>query len=298
MNILFTGCSSYIAKYVITRLLRDGEIILGVSRTNPNIIHGNFSWISHDLSISPYFPERNIDIIIHMAGQSLLNKSAEEYLKSNILVTENVVKIARKLAPRLIIYTSSIKVYGTVRVSEVTENTDIINPGLYGLTKYFCENILQENIQTISLRMPGVIGVGSHGWIDGVYKTLKKSASLSISNMLYNHLIHVRDIYGFIRHIFDEQYDTSDSFIICADELTTSLEVVELMRKELYSNSLIDCQEKDNENKYVLSNKKLLTKYRPLTVKASIYLYLQEMSLGFDKYSHGKLEAAEKTVLA
>lgn len=149
MIFLVTGCSSYIARYVIKKLLANGDKVLGISRTNPNIVHHNFTWFAHDLSKSPYkLDAASADIIIHMAAQSLLNKSATEYLHSNILLTYHVSKMAAELKPKATIYTSSMKVYGDIREKIATEDIDIINPELYGQTKYFGEKILQETIPT------------------------------------------------------------------------------------------------------------------------------------------------------
>ena len=279
MIFLVTGCSSYIAKYVIKKLLADGDKVFGISRTNPNIVHSNFTWLAHDLSKSPYkLDAASVDIIIHMAAQSLLSKSATEYLQSNILLTYHVSKMASELKPKAVIYTSSMKVYGDIREKIATEDIDIINPGLYGQTKYFGEKILQEIKPTISLRMPGVIGVGSHGWIDGVYKRLKNNETLSIFNSPYNHVIHVLDIYGIIRQICDTEYFKTECFNVCAGGMSTSLEVVEFIKEELSSKSFIDVKEQDGGVTYVISNKKLLKIYSPMDVKNAISLYVREMN--------------------
>ena len=279
MIFLITGCSSYIAKHVTRKLLADGNRVIGVSRTDPNIEYEDFSWITHDLSKgSCALDTSSVDIIIHMAAQSLLNKSAEEYLNSNILITNHVGNMAKKLQPKAIIYTSSIKVYGEIRAKEATENIDIINPDLYGLTKYFGEKLLQEINPTISLRMPGVVGVGSHGWIDGIYKKLKNNEALSIFNSPYNHVIHVLDIYGIIRQICDTEYFKTDFFNVCAGDLSTSLEVVEQIKEGLSSESVIDINEQDDGVTHVLSNEKLLNLYKPMDVKDTIGLYIKEMN--------------------
>jgi nucleoside-diphosphate-sugar epimerase len=279
MNFLITGCSSYIARYVAEKLLSDGDRIIGISRTDPDIEHENFCWISHDLSKgSCELDTSSVDIIIHMAAQSLLNKSAAEYLSSNILITNHVGNMAKKLQPRAIIYTSSMKIYGEIRTKEATEDIDIINPELYGLTKYFGEKILQEIKPTISLRMPGVVSVGSHGWIDGIYKKLRRNETLSIFNSPYNHVIHALDIYGIIRQICDDEYFKTDSFNVCAGGLSTSLEVVELIKEGLCSESVIDVKEQDSVATYVLSNEKLLNLYKPMDVKDTIGLYIKEMN--------------------
>lgn len=278
MIFLVTGCSSYIARYVIKKLLANGDKVLGISRTNPNIVHHNFTWFAHDLSKSPYkLVAASVDIIIHMAAQSLLNKSATEYLHSNILLTYHVSKMAAELKPKATIYTSSMKVYGDIREKIATEDIDIINPELYGQTKYFGEKILQETIPTISLRMPGVIAVGSHGWVDGIYHKLKKNDPLIIYNAPYNHAVHACDIYGIIRQICTVGYYKNDAFNVCANGVTTSQDIVEFMKNELSSRSPIELKDPRNAISHMISNKKLLKIYSPMDIRDSLRLYVKEM---------------------
>ena len=278
MIFLVTGCSSYIAKYVIKKLLANGDKVLGISRTNPDIVHRNFNWFSHDLSKSPYkLNATSVDIIIHIAAQSLLNKSATEYLQSNILLTYHVSKMASELKPKAVIYTSSMKVYGDIREKIATEDIDIINPELYGQTKYFGEKLLQEAISTISLRMPGVIAVGSHGWINSTYDKLKKNESLVIYNAPYNHVVHAYDIYGIIKQICTIEYYKTDVFNVCASGVTTSLDIVKFMKNEVSSQSPIESEDGKNTITHVISNKKLLRIYNPMDIKDTLSLYIKEM---------------------
>lgn len=279
MTFLVTGCSSYIAKYVIKKLLADGDKVFGISRTNPAIVHHNFTWLAHDLSKNPYkMDTAPVDIIVHMAAQPLLNKSAVEYLHSNILLTYHVSKMAAELQPKAVIYTSSMKVYGEIREKVVTEDIDRINPELYGQTKYFGEKILQETIPTISLRMPGVIAVGSHGWVDSIYHKLKRNESLVIYNAPYNHVVHAHDIYGIVKQICSTGYYKNDVFNVCANGVTTSMEIAEFIKDAVSSGSPIEVKDPGNAVSHVISNKKLLTIYNPMDVKDSLRLYVKEMS--------------------
>ena len=278
MIFLVTGCSSYIAKYVIKKLLADGYKVFGISRTNPNIAHHNFHWLAHDLSKNPYvLGPASVDIIIHMAAQSLLNKSATEYLHSNILLTYHVSKMAAELKPRAVIYTSSMKVYGDIREKIATEDIDRINPELYGQTKYFGEKLLQETIPTISLRMPSVIAFGSHGWVDSIYHKLKKNESLVIYNAPYNHVVHAYDIYGIIRQICSIEYYKNDIFNVCANGVATSLEIVEFIKDAVSSRSPIELRDNKNTITHIISNKRLLNIYNPMDIKDSLRLYAKEM---------------------
>lgn len=276
MKFLVTGCSSYIARYVIRRLIEDGHNIVGISRFNPLIDHESFHWINHDLSETPCNVDEDIDVIIHMAAQSRLDKPTDEYIKKNIYVTYNTKEMAIALTPKVVIYASSLKVYGEIRDSVVTEETCMTNADLYGMTKYLGEKILEEGIPTVSIRMPGVIAVGSHGWINSVYHKLKKNELIKVYNAPYNHLIHAFDIFGIVNKVCEIRYFKNDIFNVCASGLSSSLEVTNYMHTVMGSKSIIEEYESDGTS-YIISNEKLKAIYQPLDVLGSIALYLDEM---------------------
>lgn len=277
MKYIVTGCSSYIAKYVINKLLGEGHQIVGISRSNPQIVHNSFRWISRDLSLALAVVDVEVDVIIHMAAQSLMDMSADEYVKKNIFITYNTKEMALCLRPKVIIYTSTIKVYGEIKDSRVTEKTDMINVGLYGMTKYLGEKILEESVPTISLRMPGVIAVGAHGWLDKIYHKLKNNVPVKIYNSPYNHVIHASDIFGIIKAVCGKNYFKNEAFNVCASSLSTSLEVISYISKVLDSKSTIEVIETEDRVTHVIANEKLRGLYIPLNVIDSIALYLDEM---------------------
>ena len=56
----------------------------------------------------------------------------------------------------------------------MSEDSDKINPIVYGQTKYISEKIFEGLDNTIILRCPSILGIGTHGWIDGIVQKLKK----------------------------------------------------------------------------------------------------------------------------
>lgn len=275
MRFLITGVSSYIARYIAQNLLDNGDAVIGVSRTDPTINHPHFQWIKADLSRNVPEIETCFDYFIHMAAVARLNRPASEYFEANLLLTDNIRKLALRLKPKAVFFTSSIKVYGQIHYKIVEENSPIYNPDLYGMSKYFCEKLLEEACQTISIRMPGTLAKGSYGWIDNVYQKLIKNEDISLKNSPYNHVIHAVDIYRFILKIIETERFKTDQFNICASGLSTSLEVVRLMKDFLNSDSNISSVE-DN-GFHVLSNKKISAIFKPMTVLDTIRLYLDEM---------------------
>ncbi|MCD4722135.1 MAG: NAD(P)-dependent oxidoreductase [Desulfobacula sp.] len=275
MNFLITGISSYIATYAAKKILNKGHQVVGVSRTTPNLIHPAFKWIEYDLSKKLLKLDIPIDFIVHMAAVARLDKTATDYFESNILLTNNIKKLALMIHPKAVFYTSSMKVYGEISCKVADEQMPIINPDLYGMSKYFGEKLLEQAMPAISIRMPGTIADGSYGWIDSVYQQLKKNKPVTLKNSSYNHVVHANDIVSFILKTIKLNQFQTNQFNICASGLSTSLKVVQMMKDYLSSTSEITWSDEDNF--HIISNKKISKLFQPMSVRKTIQLYLDEM---------------------
>ena len=161
MNIFLTGCTSYIGKYLVISFINQGDNVIGTSRTDPKIKNKKFN--------------TKIDFFVHVAGRRMIKgQKVGEYISSNVLVSYNLQKMIKKFNPKLTIYTSSRSIYGEVKDPILRENTNILNPDVYGQTKFLGEKILEEAGNTISLRLSTVLSKGAPGWILNVYQTIIK----------------------------------------------------------------------------------------------------------------------------
>ena len=275
MNFLITGISSYIARYITRQFLKDGDHVTGVSRSDPQIDHRNFEWIQTDLSRQLPDINRNIDYLIHMAAVARLDKPASTYFNANLLLTDNIRRLVLQVRPTLTFYTSSMKIYGQIKTEVVDETAPILNPDLYGMSKYFGEKLLEEAGPTVSIRMPNTIARGSYGWIDGIYKSLIKHEPIRLVSSPYNHTLHPLDIYQFFNAYIRNGEIKSDQFNICASGKAMSLEIVQRMKTALDSQS--DITWKESSGFHILSNKKICEVFIPMSVEETIDLYLKEM---------------------
>ena len=92
MKILIQG-TSYIGKYLIKKFLEKTQTFW-VSRSNPKITNKMFTW-QNMTSRSPK-KNKDIDIIIHIAGASLRSENNfEHYLKGNVFMAYNLGKLQR-----------------------------------------------------------------------------------------------------------------------------------------------------------------------------------------------------------
>jgi len=278
MKILLTGASSYVAKYIARGLLSFNHQIIATSRTSPNIKTKNYRWIQHDLSEKPMeLNDDEIDIVIHVAGSAWMNRTTIEYVNSNILTTINLEKMIHKLNPKTTFYISSRDIHGEIVDGFIDEETEIINPIIYGHTKYIAENILSENDNpTIIFRMPSIIGIGTHGWINSVFKKMKNNQDIIYTNSKFNNFIHASEISNVIMK-FIKNYDyKSSTYVMGCSDLSTSEQILLQMKTLLKSNSKLTEIEQKN-NSYTMKVDKLMRIYKTMTVHDTINTYIDEL---------------------
>jgi len=280
MRILVTGVSSYIGRYLTESFIKRKINIIGISRKNPKIKSKYFLWKKKDLSISNKFEiNKKIDFIIHVAGNAHRNEnSILDYIQGNIINSYNLAKIAKKLNPKCIFYLSTREIYGEINSKTLTEKNDIINPIVYGQSKYLAEKIFEQNFKTISLRLSSVLGVGTHGWISHIYKSLKENRKIKIINTNFNNFIHVNDVFNIIYSFINNKLFYSDHFNVCCSNIIKSAKVIEIMKKIIKSKSKIILK-KTKVKFYTISNKKMLNFFKTMSVENSIIKFTKEMEI-------------------
>ena len=270
MKILITGCSSYIGQYLIERFLDNKNYqIIGISRSKPNISNNRFKWFKHDLSSKP-FKKKKIDAIIHVAGAALRKENNfENYLKGNIFMAYNVGKTSEILKPKIIFYTSTREIYGEISSSKLSEKNSIINPIFYGQSKYLAEQILSEYCKTISLRLPAVLGKGTHGWISKIYTKMLNNETIKFINCKFNNFIYVEDLFKIIENFLKKKIFINDSFNVSCSNVITSEKLLLIIKKFLNSKSKI-IKDRKFANSYTISNKKLSKYFKTSSVEDTI----------------------------
>ena len=89
------------------------------------------------------------DAVVHLAGQStidLVDKKKNEYYKNNVLATNILVKIIKKLEIPKFIFSSTAAIYDKSK-DVLKETSKIKSKNSYGLSKIKCEKILIENFK-------------------------------------------------------------------------------------------------------------------------------------------------------
>lgn len=288
MKILLTG-TGFIGKFLIKEFLKDKHQVVGIYRKNKPALDTeektNIRLVELDLKAASPCLEA-FDVIIHTAAASpdpLLMPSVDEFISSNVQGTLRMADYAKKAAPRIFVYLSSISIYGNVLSDCVDHKTVPHSPDSYGLSKYLAEAILEvysDFFPTICLRLPGVVGPGNFkAWLGDVLLKARRGQDINIYNpeVLFNNVFDLYELKRFVSELITKKFCGFDAVNLAASEPITIKEVVEYVVSQVGSDSRI-CEQKANKCSFCISIDKLENKYgfTPLSTKELICRYINE----------------------
>ena len=121
LNILVTGGAGFLGSWLCDVLTEQNANVMCLDNLTSGLLENinhlkqkkNFTYINHDIS-SPYYPDRKIDIIFHLASRASrfeFERHPIQILKANTLGTWVVLGITKKFNSTLL-YASTSEVYG------------------------------------------------------------------------------------------------------------------------------------------------------------------------------------------
>jgi len=209
MHVVVTGAGGFVGGFVAKYLAIHGFQVTATTRKFKQSSQEGcvgVTWIETDLTNPDGLPEQ-FDALVHCAA---LLPSAS--IDSDRLYSENLTmasigfKQAINANVKTIVLLSSMSVYGSIQVTEVTEETKFDNPGAYGRAKYDAECELEKCIAEslrsgLSIRLPGTVGRGSHhNFISDTLNSIRASKKIEIKNpdALFNNIVFVEDLAKFL----------------------------------------------------------------------------------------------------
>lgn len=148
MKVLITGHSGLLGSTLAERLLTEGHIVYGISRSKRNTIaevHSHYLDLQESETTNKVISEIKPDVIYHLAAnasQSIGQNSPIDMTQRNIGIFTNVLRSAIANKVNKFIYSSSIAVYGNT--PSPYNETNYTNPqDVYGINKLACERILK-----------------------------------------------------------------------------------------------------------------------------------------------------------
>ena len=249
-TVLITGGAGFIGSHLVDALLARGmEVIVldNFSTGRPqNLDHvaGKIQLVECDISKAGQWKNlfKNAGWVFHLAALADIVPSIEnpdDYYKSNVTGTFNVLEACRKHNVKKIIYSASSSCYGIPDKYPTKENAKISPQYPYALTKYLGEQLVMHwcqlyDLPAVSLRFFNVYGPrsrtsGTYGAVFGVFLA-QKLASKPFT--VVGNGTQTRD-FTFVKDVVDA--------IIAAVESDISGEIINIGSDNTYSvNRLVE----------------------------------------------------------
>lgn len=173
-TILVTGGAGYIGSHAVQTLLDKKYKVIVVDNLSTGFreaVPSEAIFYNEDISnidfIESVFKNHNIDLVIHFAARLNVKESVAQpgvYYKNNVYGLLCLLEAMNKNNVKKIVFSSTAAVYGDQTQSRPIVETDPICPlNPYGLSKYFCEQVLMDfkkafGVEHVILRYFNVAG--------------------------------------------------------------------------------------------------------------------------------------------
>lgn len=286
MKIMITGSGGFVGGYLMRSFHDDGHEILATYRNHkPGMPYDQDRLTLIRTDLSQKIPcEEATDIIIHCAGRTSLKKgsTAREYVDSNVTATMNVSDYGNDSGAGLVVYLSSLSVYGDINEEQLSEDSPIVNPGLYGMTKYLGERILKDpvnNFSSLSIRLPGVVGKGYFlSWMGTLVQKMVAGEPVAIYNpdALFNNIVDLFELKRFISHMIQSRYKGYETVNLAASRPLTINHLIELLLSLTGSISKVETRAGNRSFWITTDCLENRFNYIPATTKTVIARYINE----------------------
>jgi len=233
MNILLTGASGFLGKYISTNLLELNHkiISLGIENTCD---------ITCDLSHEIPTVMGDIDLVIHAAGKAhiipVTDEEKQSFFDINVQGSINLcLALGKTTLPKALIYISSVAVYGLESGENIAESYPLNGITPYALSKIKAEEYLEywcskSNITLGILRPSLIAGKNPPGNLGAMIKGIKAGKYLRIGNGSSRKSVLMADD---IAKIIPRLAETGGIYNVCDNHNPSFAELEELIAKQL-----------------------------------------------------------------
>ncbi len=267
MNILITGANGLIAQNLIKKINNTHNIYLllngEVYEFYNNKITVNLLNVNHVQSLLK--EKLEFDILVHTASKMADKNNLEDIdlFFDNISMYKNLVLIVNRFKPKKVINFSSIAVYPN-KDGIYCENSEILpsvnNDGLYGLSKFCGENLLDfccKGTGVVNLRISQVYSKRS----DRIFEVMKKELLESNKISVYGNCNRVSNFITIDtlveKILFFINNDSYGVFNIGDENLSYKDLALSIINKYGNSESIIECVNKGVFSKVYINTDKL-----------------------------------------
>ena len=291
MRVLVTGAGGFVGRNLVPVLVAEGFHVVGVMREPspsvpmPQSGPGSFTLVAGDLTQGLDLTQ-SVDVVVHAASKLSVDTSVSEdaHILNNALATQRLIDDVVSAGARQLIFLSSILVYGEIEVPVVDEATAIQNPGAYGRSKLLAEKALQDvsgKLPSVSLRLPGIIGVGAHRtWLVRCVEAMMRNQPVEVfdCNGAFNNAVHVKDLCRFIVTLIRAELSGSEILTLGSEGVMSISMATERLLRGLGSGSeIIESESKKPAFSISIEKARKHFGYAPMDTETMLDHYAQEM---------------------
>jgi nucleoside-diphosphate-sugar epimerase len=240
MNILVTGATGFIGRYLVNALCKNHQVRCLVRKTsdismlrniNVAIVYGDLLVKnSLDLALD------KIDLIYHLAGE-VYSRKRNDYFNGNVLASKNLVEVAKEKEVKRMIFLSSLAVYKPVKSKTLlTEESECAPIALYGKTKLSAERLIKESgIPSVVIRAPVVYGPHQPQVMNRIFAGAIKNKKVTIigNGEKFRSLCYVTNLVEGLISLIDHPNVQGKTYILSDDRPYTLNELIGTISKVL-----------------------------------------------------------------
>lgn len=261
LNVLVTGATGFIGSALCEFLSSDPALrVYGTYRSaRPKPQSGGCKFVQCDLAEDTSKLPRGIDIVVHAAA--CLDFPDAEMLRlehDNVIASRNLISYCLSSGVKRCINMSSTSVYGDCKGAVINEASKTNPLTDYGRTKLAAEEAFKAaapELQTISLRLPAVVGPGATRIFPVLlFERLSQERAIFYNpENYYNHIIHINDLLVFLRKLLESSWNGASAFPIAASQPITMRQLVTLAARLIGSNAVLYFDEDQSQHEFILS---------------------------------------------
>jgi len=177
MRIWITGASGFLGGELAQALVSHGHHVIGLSRRpSPAATESCAVDLSGDAArdrlVALASHSGAPDVVVHAAARQPGDFQMADYVNAGVVSTAHLLDALSGIAPCLLVYTSTLSVYGVPERNPVRETDPVTTRTVYGLSKLWSERLTElfaTRGPVVVLRLPSLYGVGQgDSFIDGL----------------------------------------------------------------------------------------------------------------------------------
>ncbi|MEP0067916.1 NAD(P)-dependent oxidoreductase [Pyruvatibacter sp.] len=213
MRVAVTGTGGFAGSHIARHLRSVGMDVTAVVRraradTLASLPHVDVQ--QADLASGITFSEP-INALVHCAAEIPARcPDPDQLYAANVDAARNVFSAALDAGATHIIFCSSMSAFGTITADLVTPQTSVSDPDSYGRSKLAGETMLDEmvaarpEVGSVSLRLPGIVGPGSHdNFLSAAAGRMLAGDQINARNpdAPFNNILPVASLARFVEHL-------------------------------------------------------------------------------------------------